>query len=133
MNVALETSPRKEVPQMASKNVQVSNELNFDELVLGASGPVLVDFTATWCSPCKLQAAILDGLAEGSLGAAIVKVDTDECPELAARYGVRGMPTLVVFHGGKETGRRLGLTREAGVRALVNASVGAPVEAIAAR
>jgi len=76
MNVALETSPRKEVPQMASKNVQVSNELNFDELVLGASGPVLVDFTATWCSPCKLQAAILDGLAEGSLGAAIVKVDT---------------------------------------------------------
>ncbi|HWP08364.1 MAG TPA: thioredoxin family protein, partial [Polyangiaceae bacterium] len=64
---------------------------------------------------------------------AIVKVDTDECPELAARYGVRGMPTLVVFHGGKETGRRLDLTREAGVRALVNASVGAPVEAIAGR
>jgi len=118
---------------MASKNVQVSNELNFDELVLKASGPVLVDFTATWCGPCKFQAAILEELAEKSLGAAIVQVDADESPELAARYGVRGMPTLIVFNGGKETGRRLGLTREAGIRALVSAGVGKVAEAGAAR
>jgi thioredoxin 1 len=118
---------------MASKDVQVSNELNFDELVLGAKGPVLVDFTATWCSHCKLQAAILEQLALESLGATIVKVDTDDSHELAARYGVRGMPTLVMFRGGKETGRRLGLTREAGVRALVSAAQATPAEAVAAR
>ena len=104
---------------MASKNVALLNDLNFDDLVLGAKGTVLVDFTATWCGPCKLQAAILEQVA-GEPGAPLVgTVDVDDCPDLAARYGVRGMPTLVAFHAGKETGRRLGLTREAGIRALV--------------
>jgi len=103
---------------MASKNVQVLNELNFDTLVLEAKGTVLVDFTAAWCAPCKLQSAILEQVADEPGAPLMATVDVDECPELAARYGVRGMPTLVAFSGGKETGRRLGLTREAGIRAI---------------
>jgi len=104
---------------MASSKVQAINELNFEELVLAAKGPVLVDFTAAWCAPCKAQSKILETLAESTSAVVIGAVDVDECPDLASRFGVRGMPTLLAFRGGKEIGRRLGLTNEAGVRALV--------------
>ena len=103
---------------MASNRVQYLNDVNFDETVLTAKGPILVDFTATWCGPCKAQAAILDKVAENS-DVLVVKVDVDECPDLAARFAVRGMPTLLVFQNGKETGRRLGLASEAAVLGLV--------------
>src|SRR5690349_22294899 len=103
---------------MASSKIHTVNELNFDELVLAATGPVLVDFTAAWCGPCKAQSKILDHVVE-TAEVVIGTVDVDECPDLAARFGVRGMPTLLLFQGGKETGRRLGLTTEQGIRALV--------------
>ena len=103
---------------MASDKVQFVNDVNFDQTVLAAKGPVLVDFTATWCGPCKAQASILDKVAENS-AVLIAKVDVDECPELAARFAVRGMPTLLVFKDGKEVGRRLGLASEAAVMTLV--------------
>jgi thioredoxin 1 len=104
---------------MASSKITMVNELNFEELVLAATGPVLVDFTAAWCGPCKAQSKILDQVADQAAGVVIGTVDVDECPDLAARFGVRGMPTLLLFQGGKETGRRLGLTSEQGIRALV--------------
>ena len=104
---------------MASAKVQVLNELNFEDLVLKARGPVLVDFTAAWCGPCKRQSAILDQVAEASSDLLVCVVDVDASPELASRFGVRGMPTLLAFSAGKETGRRLGLTSEQGVRALL--------------
>ena len=104
---------------MASSKIHTVNELNFDELVLAATGPVLVDFTAAWCGPCKAQSKILDQVAEKTAEVVVGTVDVDECPDLAARFGVRGMPTLLLFQGGKETGRRLGLTSEQGIRALV--------------
>ncbi len=103
---------------MASCKVEVLNDLNFDATVAKAERPVLVEFTATWCGPCKAQAAILDKFAE-STDAVVAIVDVDDCPELAARFGVRGMPTLLAFRGGKETGRRLGLSSEQALRALV--------------
>jgi thioredoxin 1 len=109
---------------MASKNVQVLNELNFDTLVEQAKGTVLVDFTATWCGPCRLQSAILEQFADEPGAPVVATVDVDACPELAARFGIRGMPTLVAFSAGKETGRRLGLTREAGIRSLVASPAG---------
>lgn len=103
---------------MASKKVEFVNDVNFDETVLAAKGTVLVDFTATWCGPCKAQASILDKVAENG-DFTVAKVDVDDCPELAARFAVRGMPTLLVFEQGKEIGRRLGLASEAAVLSLV--------------
>jgi thioredoxin 1 len=116
---------------MASSKVQVLNALNFDATLAAAKLPVIVEFTATWCGPCRAQAAILDKLAESSSDVVIAMVDTDDCPELAARFGVRGMPTLLVFQGGKETGRRLGLSSEHALRALLpRATEAAPGGAI---
>jgi thioredoxin 1 len=76
---------------------------SFDEQVLRASGPVCVDFWATWCGPCRALAPVLEEL-EGELahrGARIVKVNIEESPEIAARYSVRGVPSLLFFKGGE--------------------------------
>jgi thioredoxin 1 len=104
---------------MKNNKIQLVNGLSFDELIQSAPGPVLVDFSAAWCAPCKTQSKILDRLAEQNEEVTIGMVDVDESPELVARFEVRGMPTLLAFRDGKETGRRLGLTNEQGIRALV--------------
>jgi thioredoxin 1 len=104
---------------MASTHVRELNELDFDATVLESKETVLVDFTAAWCSPCKVLSRLLDQIA-GDLGkVTVVSVDVDSCPHLATRYGVRGMPTLVLFRDGKEAARRLGLINEQGIRDLV--------------
>jgi thioredoxin 1 len=104
---------------MTSKNVHELNELNFDAMVLEAKGRVLVDFTATWCSPCKVLSRLLDQIAGELAPVSVAAVDVDASPSLAGRYGVRGMPTLILFENGKEAARRLGLTNEQGIRDLV--------------
>ena len=104
---------------MASSKVKTLTDSNFDETLAATDAPVLVEFTATWCGPCRLQAAVLERVATEHPALSIGAVDVDEYPELAARYGVRGMPTLVVFKSGKETARRLGLAQEQAVVALV--------------
>jgi thioredoxin 1 len=104
---------------LASSKVTTLDDSSFDEVLAAAKGPVLVEFTATWCGPCRLQAAVLERVAQEDPGLYIGAVDVDAYPELAARYAVRGMPTLVVFKDGKETNRRLGLANEQAVMALV--------------
>jgi thioredoxin 1 len=108
---------------MPSRKIQVLNDLNFEAVVAKADRPVLVDFTATWCGPCKLQSKILDQLAESSDAIIIGTVDVDESPELAARFGVRGMPTLLAFRSGRETARRLGVASEPVIRSLLAAPI----------
>ena len=105
--------------RMASSKIQILNEINFDSVVQEARGPVLVDFTAAWCGPCKAQSVILDRIAEESDQVLIAAVDVDDSPELARRFGVRGMPTLVAFNAGKETARRNGLSSEQAVRSML--------------
>lgn len=82
--------------------------LNFKEEVLEAEKPVLVDFWATWCGPCRRQAPIVEELA--GEGFAVGKVDVDAQPALAQQYRIMSIPTLLVFKGGQEVKRLVGLT-----------------------
>lgn len=96
---------------MASKNVHEFNDLNFDQEVVGASGKVLVDFTASWCGPCKRLAPIVDEVADALEGQVKVgKLDIDESPLTASKYGVRGVPTVMVFKNGERAEQHVGLT-----------------------
>jgi thioredoxin 1 len=105
---------------MSSDRVHELNELNFDSMVLKQPGPVLVDFTATWCGPCKALAPVVARIADETWGRVVVgEVDADADPQLAAMFRVRGMPTLIVFQDGKEVARRVGWTNDDGVRALL--------------
>jgi thioredoxin 1 len=91
--------------------------------VLGCAGTVLVDFTAAWCPPCRALTPILARFASRERQVVVGSVDADAHPHLAARYGVRGLPTVVVFAGGKEIARRVGLTTDDGLRALCSTSI----------
>lgn len=82
---------------------------NFNEVVLKSDKPVLVDFYADWCGPCKMQLPIVDSLAKELEGKAVIgKINVDEQGELAHLFGVRSIPTLVAFKGGKVINSGLG-------------------------
>lgn len=105
---------------MASPNVMTFDDYNFESEVLRSSVPVLVDFTATWCGPCKALAPIIDKIADDFAGRVRVgKLDIDDAQQTAKKYGVRSVPTCLVFRGGEKTGTQVGLTsRENLVRLL---------------
>lgn len=95
----------------ASENVRVFNETNFESEVLKSDVPVLVDFTATWCGPCRALAPIVEKIADDYQGKVKVgKLDIDESPTLTAKFGVRSVPTVLVFKGGQKHGQHVGLT-----------------------
>lgn len=94
-----------------SQHVTAVDDHNFEAEVLRAAGPVLVDFGARWCGPCRALDPIIDRIADENVGRIkVVTVDIDDAPETAARYAVRGAPTVMVFEGGEKKAQRLGLT-----------------------
>ena len=112
----------------ASLHVLEIDDFNFDREVLGSELPFLLDFTAAWCAPCRALAPILDALADENVGAFKVgKLDIDNAPGVAARFGVRGAPTLIVFQNGRETARRLGSTNKLNLLKLVESGSAARV------
>lgn len=91
-------------------NIITLNEQNFKQEVLDAEQPVLVDFWAPWCAPCKMMAPILDELsAELDGKIKIGKLNTDENPSLAGNYGITGIPTLILFKNGNPEDRIVGV------------------------
>src|SRR2546423_14842716 len=103
---------------MATVNVTSTTKDTFAEEVLNASTPVLVDFWAEWCGPCKMLSPILDELAEEYQGRVkIVKVNIDQEQALAAEYGVRAIPTLLLFTQGQVADQIVGLRSKRDLKA----------------
>ncbi len=101
---------------MAAEHIK---ENQFEEKVIKSTKPVLVDFFATWCGPCKMMSPILDKISEERSDVAIYKVDVDENPDLAAEYGVMSIPTLVYFKAGKVESVNVGGRSKAQVEAIL--------------
>ena len=99
--------------------VEHINENQFKSVVLDSQKPVLVDFFATWCGPCRQMSPVLDQIASERNDVKIVKVDVDQSSDLASKYGVMGVPTMIVFKDGQIANKAVGYKNEAGVEAML--------------
>jgi thioredoxin 2 len=95
-------------PILLDRPLPVTDQ-EFDQVVADAEVPVVVDFYADWCGPCKMMAPLFDDFAREQRGRALVaKLDTERSPATPQRYGIRGIPTLIVFKNGREVARQVG-------------------------
>ncbi|MEM9064821.1 MAG: thioredoxin [Planctomycetota bacterium] len=108
---------------MASENTKTFTADNFQDQVLNADGPVLVDFWAEWCQPCRLIGPIIDELADDyKHRASVGKVDVDSNASLASQYGVSSIPTVILFQNGEPVKRFIGLRSKADIAEALEAT-----------
>lgn len=106
---------------MSSEKILHVSDASFEEDVLKASGPVLVDYWAEWCGPCKMIAPILDEVAGAYQGKLqIAKMNVDENREIPAKYGIRGIPTLMLFKNGQLAATKVGAMSKAQLTAFID-------------
>ena len=107
-----------------SERVSEVTDSSFEKDVLKANKPVLVDFWAAWCAPCRMLARTIDAIAEQfGDSAGVVKVNVDDNTSTAQRYGIKGIPTLILFSGGKEVERVVGATSKESISRMIQKHV----------
>jgi thioredoxin 1 len=107
-----------------SESVREVSDGTFEKEVLQSEVPVLVDFWAAWCAPCRMIAPVVEAVADEHQGnAVVVKLNVDENPSTSQRYGIKGIPTLILFRGGKEEERVVGATSKEALSRLLGKHV----------
>ncbi len=107
-----------------SEKVNAVSDSSFEKEVLQSDKPVLVDFWAEWCAPCRMLAPTIDAIAEQfSETAGVVKVNVDDNTATAQRYGIKGIPTLILFSAGKEVERVVGATSKESISRMIEKHV----------
>jgi thioredoxin 1 len=107
-----------------SENVKDTSDSTFENDVLKADRPVLVDFWAAWCAPCRMLAPTVEAVADKYASTArVVKLNVDDNPSVSQRYGIKGIPTLILFKNGTEEERVVGATSEAAISRMLDKHV----------
>lgn len=110
---------------MASANVVVLSDANFEDEVTASGLPTLVDFHADWCAPCRMMAPVIDELADEYAGKAkVCKLDTDAHRDAPTRFGISGIPTLILFSGGEAVKRFVGVSGKADLKKALDEAIG---------
>jgi thioredoxin 1 len=103
-----------------SEYVKEVSDNSFETDVLQSNQPVLVDFWAEWCGPCRMMTPVVEAIAQKYQGAAkVFKLNVDDNPSISQRFGIKGIPTMIVFKGGRETERLVGATSEQAISKLI--------------
>ena len=113
-----------------SEHVKDVSDNSFEADVLKADRPVLVDFWAQWCAPCRMLAPTVEAVAEKyAESASVVKLNVDDNPAISQRYGIKGIPTLILFKNGKEEERVVGATSKEAISRMIDKHVGTAASA----
>ena len=114
---------------MATKTI---TDQSFPTDVLGASEPVLVDFWAEWCGPCRMIGPALEEISEALAGkVTIAKINIDENPDTPGRYGVRGIPTMLLFKGGQPVAQKVGAAPRGQIQEWLEGALGSSASSVA--
>ena len=113
-----------------SEHVKETSDSGFENDVLKSDQPVLVDFWAAWCAPCRMLAPTVEAVAEKYAGnARVMKLNVDDNPSVSQRFGIKGIPTLILFKNGKEEERVVGATSESAISRILDKHIGAATAA----